>query len=278
MVKSLPPGGCEEGGDEWTSRIGSVPSSRISRCIQDYLGRNPSTGGIKTKNEWVHSTHWDCVILDEYHYGAWRQNAKELFEAEDKIATLTVSGLTWGTHSIVASYSGDHQFEESNSPAVLQRVKHGWTDLQHIWSSIQSFVTILAIIAAGAWALHKWFAERIPSLEMKITAQQQDGNPNDGLVIRGKINVKNVGNQPAVLVLEDGPLFVAKIESIFSGAPKDTGKDTAKQHLGKILFAKSKKFWLSRPSVDEPRRPDYENFDEIRPGATDVFYFINKSR
>jgi hypothetical protein len=52
--------------------------------FQDYLGRNISTGGIKTKNEWVHSTNWDCVILDEYHYGAWRENAKELFEAEDR--------------------------------------------------------------------------------------------------------------------------------------------------------------------------------------------------
>ncbi|GAB1365910.1 GIY-YIG nuclease family protein [Candidatus Cloacimonadaceae bacterium] len=52
--------------------------------FQDYLGKNPSTGGIKTKNEWVHTTNWDCVILDEYHYGAWRENAKELFEAEDK--------------------------------------------------------------------------------------------------------------------------------------------------------------------------------------------------
>ena len=52
--------------------------------FQDYLGRNPSTGGIKAKNEWVHTTNWDCVVLDEYHYGAWRENAKELFEAEDK--------------------------------------------------------------------------------------------------------------------------------------------------------------------------------------------------
>jgi hypothetical protein len=52
--------------------------------FQDYLGRNPNTGGIKTKNEWVHTTNWDCVILDEYHYGAWRESAKELFEAEDK--------------------------------------------------------------------------------------------------------------------------------------------------------------------------------------------------
>ena len=52
--------------------------------FQDYLGRNTSTGGIKTKNEWVHTTNWDCVILDEYHYGAWRENAKDLFEAEDE--------------------------------------------------------------------------------------------------------------------------------------------------------------------------------------------------
>ena len=52
--------------------------------FQDYLGRNSSTGGIKTKNEWVHATNWDCVILDEYHYGAWRESAKELFEAEDR--------------------------------------------------------------------------------------------------------------------------------------------------------------------------------------------------
>jgi len=52
--------------------------------FQDYLGRNRQTGGIKTKNKWVHATHWDCVILDEYHYGAWREKAKDLFEAEDE--------------------------------------------------------------------------------------------------------------------------------------------------------------------------------------------------
>lgn len=51
--------------------------------FQDYLGKN-TVGGIKAKNEWVHATNWDCVVLDEYHYGAWRENAKELFAAEDK--------------------------------------------------------------------------------------------------------------------------------------------------------------------------------------------------
>ena len=51
--------------------------------FQDYLGRTKS-GAIKAKNEWVHATNWDCVILDEYHYGAWRENAKGLFGADEE--------------------------------------------------------------------------------------------------------------------------------------------------------------------------------------------------
>lgn len=57
--------------------------------FQDFLGKNTNTGGIKTKNEWVHATVWDCIIFDEYHFGAWRENSKDLFgkdlEAEKEI-------------------------------------------------------------------------------------------------------------------------------------------------------------------------------------------------
>ncbi|OGV32730.1 MAG: restriction endonuclease [Lentisphaerae bacterium GWF2_45_14] len=59
--------------------------------FQDYLGRN-SVGGIKAKNEWVHTTNWDCVVFDEYHYGAWRDNAKELFEAENSRESSFLEG------------------------------------------------------------------------------------------------------------------------------------------------------------------------------------------
>lgn len=51
--------------------------------FQDYLGTNEN-GGIKAKNEWVHSTNWDLVVFDEYHFGAWRENAKKLFESDDE--------------------------------------------------------------------------------------------------------------------------------------------------------------------------------------------------
>jgi hypothetical protein len=51
--------------------------------FQDFLGTNDS-GGIKAKNEWVHTTNWDIIIFDEYHFGAWRDNARKLFEQTDE--------------------------------------------------------------------------------------------------------------------------------------------------------------------------------------------------
>lgn len=51
--------------------------------FQDLLGRDDA-GNIKPKNEWVHAVNWDLVIFDEYHFGAWRETAKELFEGEEE--------------------------------------------------------------------------------------------------------------------------------------------------------------------------------------------------
>lgn len=47
--------------------------------FQDYLGKS-KTGGIKSKNEWVHAIHWDLIVLDEYHFGAWNENSKTLLD------------------------------------------------------------------------------------------------------------------------------------------------------------------------------------------------------
>jgi hypothetical protein len=50
--------------------------------FQDLLGRD-AVGNIKPRNEWLHAVNWDLVVFDEYHFGAWRDTAKELFEGED---------------------------------------------------------------------------------------------------------------------------------------------------------------------------------------------------
>ena len=52
--------------------------------FQDYLGVDKTTGAIKGRNEWVHTINWDLVIFDEYHFGAWKENAKKLFEQDDE--------------------------------------------------------------------------------------------------------------------------------------------------------------------------------------------------
>ena len=63
--------------------------------FQDLLGRD-SFGNIKAKNEWVHAINWDLVVFDEYHFGAWRETAKELFEGEEdaKAETKAEYGTT----------------------------------------------------------------------------------------------------------------------------------------------------------------------------------------
>ena len=53
--------------------------------FQDLLGTNDN-GGIKAKNEFIHTVNWDLVAFDEYHFGAWRENAKKLFDNPDEEA------------------------------------------------------------------------------------------------------------------------------------------------------------------------------------------------
>ncbi|MBR6375159.1 MAG: GIY-YIG nuclease family protein [Alloprevotella sp.] len=50
--------------------------------FQDVLGKN-AVGGIKATNEWIQTVEWDCIVLDEYHYGAWGKNAKSFYDKKD---------------------------------------------------------------------------------------------------------------------------------------------------------------------------------------------------
>ncbi|WP_206066066.1 DEAD/DEAH box helicase family protein [Novosphingobium sp. ERN07] len=61
--------------------------------FQDLLGRDRATGNIKAKNESIHLTDWDLVIFDEYHFGAWRDTAKELFEGEEAAVAKAAAKL-----------------------------------------------------------------------------------------------------------------------------------------------------------------------------------------
>jgi len=78
-------------GWQYLSRSSGSDPTKIDRnkpvvyfgSFQDLLGRD-TAGNIKAKNEWIHTVNWDLVVFDEYHFGAWRETAKELFEGEEE--------------------------------------------------------------------------------------------------------------------------------------------------------------------------------------------------
>jgi hypothetical protein len=63
--------------------------------FQDLLGR--AAGNIKPKNKWLHKVKWDLVVFDEYHFGAWRETAKELFEGEEEAVAKKETKLEYAT-------------------------------------------------------------------------------------------------------------------------------------------------------------------------------------
>lgn len=82
--------------------------------FQDFLGRD-RTGGIKLKNRRVHDTNWDCVVFDEYHYGAWRENAKELFSSERDELIVQTSDLEYFDEDSLP-IKADHYLYLSGTP------------------------------------------------------------------------------------------------------------------------------------------------------------------
>jgi hypothetical protein len=91
-------------GWEYLSRITDADPRKVSRrkpvvyfgSFQDLLGRDEA-GNIKPKNEWLHKEKWDLVVFDEYHFGAWRDTAKELFEGEEDAVAKKETKLEYGS-------------------------------------------------------------------------------------------------------------------------------------------------------------------------------------
>ena len=81
ITRPTTPGGLSN--DEQYKRADQSRPIVCFGSFQDFLGVNKETGGIKANNEWVHTTNWDLVIFDEYHFGAWKDSAKKLFEYDE---------------------------------------------------------------------------------------------------------------------------------------------------------------------------------------------------
>ena len=73
---------CQKQDDREFNRVDEGRPFVCFASFQDVLGRN-AAGGIKATNEWIQTVGWDCIVLDEYHYGAWGRNARNFYDRKD---------------------------------------------------------------------------------------------------------------------------------------------------------------------------------------------------
>lgn len=84
--------------------------------FQDFLGVDRDSGSIKARNEWVHLEHWDLVVFDEYHFGAWRDSAQKLFAA-----SADEDGVVESTEKEVDAASKGNNIDETWLPIQSDR-------------------------------------------------------------------------------------------------------------------------------------------------------------
>ena len=127
--------------------------------FQDIM-QHDAAGDIKDRLELVYVNEWDCIIIDEYHFGAWRTGAKELYDSDysedgdlvedyDSSISPTTSDTTFET------LRGKHRLYLSGTPfralvegefgedqifnwtyADEQRAKIDWTGAKNPYSSM----------------------------------------------------------------------------------------------------------------------------------------------
>ena len=105
--------------------------------FQDVLGRN-NAGGIKATNEWIQDVKWDCIILDEYHFGAWGKHAKDFYDKQD-----VVNQIIKETNYIMA--------EDASSRKELEAIENFDEDLMPLKTSSYLYLsgTPFRAIASG---------------------------------------------------------------------------------------------------------------------------------
>ena len=77
--------------------------------------------------------NWDCIILDEYHYGAWRDTAKDLYEEERSAKSDIIGNGTeyWDEeisplrHLII--YLSGTPFKAIESGEFIEEQIYNWT-------------------------------------------------------------------------------------------------------------------------------------------------------
>lgn len=99
--------------------------------FQDILGKDKN-GRIKERFELAHAIDWDAVILDEYHFGAWRDAARDLYDA-DSSESRTENGYEENIEDVIPLsvrhflYLSGTPFRALSTGEFLEDQIYNWT-------------------------------------------------------------------------------------------------------------------------------------------------------
>lgn len=63
--------------------VADAPEPLVWFASFQNLGGKDDDGHVKRHNENLYLVDWDCIVIDEYHFGAWRASARDLYDRAD---------------------------------------------------------------------------------------------------------------------------------------------------------------------------------------------------
>ena len=85
--------------------------------FQDIMQRDPEVE-IKERLEAAYRVDWDCIVIDEYHFGAWRSGAKELYASDDAVEEVELID-DYGSRTLLSGklpLKAEHRLYLSGTP------------------------------------------------------------------------------------------------------------------------------------------------------------------
>ncbi len=90
---------------------------------------------IKQRNRWLYEINWDCVVFDEYHYGAWRDKTKDQFdygESEGELSSELPNQLNFDEEMLGLTtyhylYLSGTPFRALNNGEFIEEQVFSWT-------------------------------------------------------------------------------------------------------------------------------------------------------
>jgi hypothetical protein len=175
--------------------------------FQDVTGRD-ADGNPKPRNQSIHVTNWDCIVIDEFHFGASTETARELYDPQDS------DDLAYAK---LLDRVADEDSE--NSAEVLEDTGFGLTGRHHLHLSGTPFKAI----ANGAYAEDQIFNWTYVDEQREKANWGSAAGPNPYAALPQMQMFSYAMGQAAEQVADEAEVFGFDLNTYFKAKKSDNG-------------------------------------------------------